>query len=61
MGSAGSMKYEADDNFTNMFLVDSKYQNLLVSDTRKSDAGSGWFCLDDRGFCAKKPVQVRAP
>jgi hypothetical protein len=28
MGSAGDMKCGPDDNFTNIFLVDSKYQNL---------------------------------
>jgi hypothetical protein len=28
MGPARSMKYESDDNFTNMFLADGKYQNL---------------------------------
>jgi hypothetical protein len=28
MGPAGSMKCGSDDNFTNLFLADGKYQNL---------------------------------
>jgi hypothetical protein len=29
MSPAGSMKYGSDGNFTNLFLADGKYQNLL--------------------------------
>jgi hypothetical protein len=30
MGPAESMKCGPDDNFTNMFLADGKYQNLSI-------------------------------
>jgi hypothetical protein len=33
VGPAGSMKCGSDDNFTNLFVADGKYQNLSLFGT----------------------------